>query len=223
MQKEKNSSLNGMSYKEELALFYDKYLNLANGFGENYLNELMVKYLHVWEQFIKTLGVEDLQEGERILIPALKEEDLKDFSSQELEFLNFQTKTVINFNEDYNLVVDAYGMIEGFDYKRPMDTTEQMLLNKNVGSNVFTFLKTIPSSYESDLAQEQAENIILQNVLVSKIHKAMFAEIKNAYGPLKAAFFAAWTTKMINYDDTITALVDYENIFTRRIPTRSLR
>lgn len=217
--------LESLSYKEDLELFYDKYLNLGNGFDNGYLNTLLERYLILWQEKIKNWHE---SEGKRLNLKAMQNfkytlSDYESFSSQDREFLNFYHSSLIDVNEDYDVIIDAYGSILNFVFKRDLSMEEMMELKRYLHTNIFAFLRLLPDSVKHDEAYQKAEDILLQNIFVSKLNNALFEEINKRSGRVEAYLFAIANARLINYDEEMKNKIDYEAIFTKKIPTRSLR
>ena len=214
-----------LSYKEDLMLFYDKYLNLGNGFDDEYLNALLERYLDLWQKKIKNWHEFDFK---RLNLKAMQNfkytlEDYQSFFSQDREFLNFYHSCLIEINEDYDVIIDEAGRILNFVFKNDLSMSEQNELRQYLHTNIFTFLSLLPTAFKHDLASQKAENILLQNIFVSKLNNATFEEIHKRFGRVEAYLFALANARMINYDRYLQQQINYEEVFTKKIPTRSLR
>lgn len=202
-------------YQEDLVLFYDKYLNLENGFGEKYLEELMEKYVQVWENKTPTIDCTSTK-------PILEVDD-QAFTDLDRGFLNFYYTALIPVNEDYDIIINSEGKILSFEFKKDLDLTEQRQLREHLNTNILSFLKLMPNSFEYIEALKAAQNIILQNVFVSKFHKALLMHINNQLGLFSAVLFTNTHAKILRYDDLLQNSLDYEKTFGSILPTRSLR
>ena len=217
--------LESLSYKEDLVLFYDKYLNLGNGFDDGYLNALLERYLILWQKKIKNWHE---SEEKRLNLRTMQNfkytlSDYESFSSQDREFLNFYHSSLIDVNEDYDVIIDACGSILNFVFKRDLSMEETMGLKRYLHTNIFAFLRLLQDSVKHDEAYQKAEDILLQNIFVSKLNNAAFEEINKRSGRVEAYLFAIANARLINYDEEMQNKIDYETIFTKKIPTRSLR
>ena len=219
-----NITENGnVNYEEDLIFFYNKYLNL--GIGEGYLYDLMDRYMNCWKK--KEQGMNPTNGSISIQdIPKyrLNEEDYRNFSRVDQEFINFYHTTTIEVNEDYDVVIDAYGNITKFIFKKELSSVERQELSAYINKNIFNLLHELPQRIELENAISAAENTLLQNILASKINKAVFEKIRKEENDLSAAIFGVANSKVFSYDDSLKQNLDYEELFGKKLShSRSLR
>lgn len=196
-----------VSYEEELILFYNKYLNI--GLGEGYLYNLVNKLAELWKKENQV---------------AIKNKNAKNFKSEaqpflwkaEQDFFAFFPHPTLSINSDYKITLDAYGTITDFLFNHNLSDVEKEELSKNIGTNIFAFLQKLEPSLEQQDAIEAAENIILQNILASKIYKAMYEKLKKE-SELEANAFANEKAEIINFDETLKETFDYEESFKAKL------
>lgn len=208
------------SYEEELILFYNKYLNL--GIGEGYLINLVRKCAHLWSK--KKLNKQEDLTQESLNKFSLNFEDYLLLSKLDQSFINFLYRNFIKITDKYGVILDSFGTIKDFSFADNIDVTEQNELKKNIGLNIFEFINKLGPSLAKEEIEEEAENFILQNILSSKIYKAIYERIFQEENLTKASLFALANALIIEYEDQLKESFDYENFFTKKAThTRSRR
>lgn len=120
------------------------------------------------------------------------------------------------------MIIDSYGSIIYFILKKERTKEEINNLYRNLNTNIFSFFALINEPKYKESFQ-QAENIILQNILVSKITKAI-AEQLRMIDEITAARFILANKEKFCYDDNLKNSLDYEEQFkSKLIRSRSLR
>lgn len=202
MRQEKN-----MSYEEELLLFYNKYLNV--GIGEGFLLELARKYAQSWQ--------DQKPESEKNNPSIL-------FNQLELDFLEFNEFKVISFTDDYTIIIDSIGNIINFLFKANFDPVQKVELEKYLNKSIFKLLESLPSDEKTMQIKEDVQNMILQNILASKIRKLIFEIIKASNGYLAATHFKNKNAKLMNYEEMLKNELDFDELFANKLVfSRSLR
>ena len=112
--------------------------------------------------------------------------------------------------------MDSVGNIEAFNFDGQVDEMEAKELNQNIGLNIFTFLKKLTPGLNQLDKKEEAENYILQNILSSKIYKAIYEKIMQDGNVIKASLFALANREIMEYEDKLKENLDYENLFERK-------
>lgn len=190
---------------EDLLLFYNKYLNV--GIGEGFLLELVKKCA-------TTHQLQEISAKDTSII----------FNQLELEFLAFHHFKSIELAKDYTIIIDSMGHITNFLFKPGFDLAEKEELKKYINNSVFNFLESIPVSDEQIASKEEVQNMILQNIFVSKISKATYEQIKIRDGLLASTRFMNKNSEIINYEDQLTSELNFEELFANKlIFSRSLR
>lgn len=209
-----------LSYEEELILFYNKYLN--TGLWEGYLPILVNKCINLWNEKesrkVKNLREEDLQ---RL---SFNSKDFASLSNLDRDFLSFYPVINLNITKDYSILMDSLGNIKKFQFKSYVDLAEEKELKENVGRSIFEFLNKFENSSDIQSVQEIAENAILQNILVSKIYKAIYEKLEKEKGIVKASLFALANASIIFCDEKLQKMFNYEELFQSKLTyTRSRR
>ena len=209
-----------LSYEEELILFYNKYLN--TGLWEGYLPILVNKCINLWNEKesrkVKNLREEDLQ---RL---SFNSKDFASLSNLDRDFLSFYPVINLNITKDYSILMDSLGNIKKFQFKSYVDLAEEKELKENVGRSIFEFLNKFENSSDIQSVQEIAENAILQNILVSKIYKAIYEKLEKEKGIVKASLFALANASIISCDEKLQKMFNYEELFQSKLTyTRSRR
>ena len=209
-----------LSYEEELILFYNKYLN--TGLWEGYLPILVNKCINLWNEKesrkVKNLREEDLQ---RL---SFNSKDFASLSNLDRDFLSFYPVINLNITKDYSILMDSLGNIKKFQFKSYVDLAEEKELKENVGRSIFEFLNKFENSSDIQSVQEIAENAILQNILVSKIYKAIYEKLEKEKGIVKASLFALANASIISCDEKLQKMFNYEELFQSKLTyTRSHR
>lgn len=190
---------------EDLLLFYNKYLNVE--IGEGFLLELVKKCA-------TTHQLQEISAKDTSII----------FNQLELEFLAFHHFKSIELAKDYTIIIDSMGHITNFLFKPGFDLAEKEELKKYINNSIFNFLESIPVSDEQIASKEEVQNMILQNIFVSKISKATYEQIKIRDGLLASTRFMNKNSEIINYEDQLTSELNFEELFANKlIFSRSLR
>lgn len=210
-----------MSYEEDLVLFYNKYLNL--GIGEGYLLILVNKCIQNWQALMNSKDAEKIiASGNFAELKSLGSNPVS-FTKLDQEFLKFYQTATMKVNEDYDIVIDEYGNIINFNFKRNLSSIEQDL-TKEIHQSIFKFLNRMPKSIEVLDAKRQAENVILQNTLVSKINKVVYEGIKTKDSIVSASIYAIAERDTISYEENLVKSVNYEKLVQKKLSrSRSLR
>lgn len=209
-----------LSYEEELILFYNKYLN--TGLWEGYLPILVNKCINLWNEKesrkVKNLREEDLQ---RL---SFNSKDFASLSNLDRDFLSFYPVINLNITKDYSILMDSLGNIKKFQFKSYVDLAEEKELKENVGRSIFEFLNKFENSSDIQSVQEIAGNAIIQNILVSKIYKAIYEKLEKEKGIVKASLFALANASIISCDEKLQKMFNYEELFQSKLTyTRSRR
>ena len=209
-----------LSYEEELILFYNKYLN--TGLWEGYSPILVNMCVKLWNEKesrkVKNLREEDLQ---RL---SFNSKDFASLSNLDRDFLSFYPVINLNITKDYSILMDSLGNIKKFQFKSYVDLAEEKELKENVGRSIFEFLNKFENSSDIQSFQEIAENAILQNILVSKIYKAIYEKLEKEKGIVKASLFALANASIISCDEKLQKMFNYEELFQSKLTyTRSRR
>ena len=192
-----------VSYQEDLILFFNRFLNLEA--NDSFLISLVERLTKYW--------VEKLEE---------EQERTEKFSNLDQEFFKFYESATLEINEQYDVIIDSYGSIIYFILKKERTKEEINNLYRNLNTNIFSFFALINEPKYKESFQ-QAENIILQNILVSKITKAI-AEQLRMIDEITAARFILANKEKFCYDDNLKNSLDYEEQFkSKLIRSRSLR
>lgn len=213
-----------MSLKDDLILFYNKYLNI--GLEENYLLDLAKRCANLWKQ--KFTDLETVKEM-KIKDFSFTEQDYASLSKTDHEFLNFYPISCIHMNEDYDILIDEFGNIRRIFFKQDLDIAEKQDLLKYINQSIFSLLHELPESIEQHNALNEAGNIILQNILSSKIYKAILEKIEEEEQDaekkiLMTSLFACSNIEILSYDARIREELDYESeLNTKFVHSRSLR
>ena len=211
-------------YEDELMLFYHKYLNI--GIGEAYLSNLVEKYGEIWlnkkERMVGSIPSSSVLEKAYML--EVNEEDYRLFTKLEQEFINFYPMSLISVYPGLDIIIDQMGMIKKFSYDKELASEEKKNLDRFIGMNIFAFLDFVSFGMEKDRAIKEAEDIILQNILASKIVKAAYEKIEEKNGQLSASLFAITNARLFRYEDDLKFVFDYEERFSHKLSrVRSLR
>lgn len=202
MRQEKN-----MSCEEELLLFYNKYLNV--GIGEGFLLELARKYAQNWQ-----IQKSESEENNPSVL----------FNQLELDFLAFNKFKSVRLTEDYTILIDSLGNIINFLFNENIDLVEKTELERYLHKNIFKLLESLPSDERSIQVKEEVQNMILQNILASKIRKLVFEIIKASKGYLAATHFKNKNANLMNYEEMLKDELDFEELFANKLVfSRSLR
>ena len=213
-----------MSYKDELVLFYNKYLNI--GIGEMYLTRLVKKYHKIWMSKKEKVdcSIQSRTVFQKAYLLKMNEQDYHLFNKMEQEFVNFYPTSLIEVNETYDVVIDQMGMIRAFFYKTEVTVKEKSELESFIGANIFSFLDVVTLGTQKEAALKAAEDVILQNVLASKIARAVFEEIAHEENQLSASLFAVTNADLFQYEDDLALVFNYEERFSNKLSrVRSLR
>ena len=202
MRQEKN-----MSCEEELLLFYNKYLNV--GIGEGFLLELARKYAQNWQ-----IQKSESEENNPSVL----------FNQLELDFLEFNKFKSVRLAEDYTILIDSLGNIINFLFNENIDLVEKTELERYLHKNIFKLLESLPLDERSIQVKEEVQNMILQNILASKIRKLVFEIIKASKGYLAATHFKNKNANLMNYEEMLKDELDFEELFANKLVfSRSLR
>ena len=202
MRQEKN-----MSCEEELLLFYNKYLNV--GIGEGFLLELARKYAQNWQ-----IQKSESEENNPSVL----------FNQLELDFLAFNKFKSVRLAEDYTILIDSLGNIINFLFNENIDLVEKTELERYLHKNIFKLLESLPLDERSIQVKEEVQNMILQNILASKIRKLVFEIIKASKGYLAATHFKNKNANLMNYEEMLKDELDFEKLFANKLVfSRSLR
>lgn len=202
MRQEKN-----MSCEEELLLFYNKYLNV--GIGEGFLLELARKYAQNWQ-----IQKSESEENNPSVL----------FNQLELDFLAFNKFKSVRLAEDYTILIDSLGNIINFLFNENIDLVEKTELERYLHKSIFKLLESLPSDERSIQVKEEVQNMILQNILASKIRKLVFEIIKASKGYLAATHFKNKNASLMNYEEMLKDELDFEELFANKLVfSRSLR
>ena len=202
MRQEKN-----MSCEEELLLFYNKYLNV--GIGEGFLLELARKYAQNWQ-----IQKSESEENNPSVL----------FNQLELDFLAFNKFKSVRLAEDYTILIDSLGNIINFLFNENIDLVEKTELERYIHKNIFKLLESLPLDERSIQVKEEVQNMILQNILASKIRKLVFEIIKASKGYLAATHFKNKNANLMNYEVMLKDELDFEELFANKLVfSRSLR
>ena len=213
-----------VSYKEELVLFYNKYLNI--GIGEMYLTRLVKKYHKIWMNKKEKVdsSIQSRTIFQKAYLLKMNEQDYYLFNKVEQEFVNFYPTSVIEINDDYDIVIDQMGMIQAFFYKTEVTVEEKSELESFIGTSIFSFFDVVSLGIQKEAALKAAEDVILQNILASKIVRAVFEEIAQEENQLSASLFAVTNAQLFQYEDDLTQCFNYETRFSNKLArVRSLR
>ncbi len=205
---------NHTSEEDNLILFYNKYLN-AGKVGEDYFFKLIENYVDAWQEKMK--NVQKLEQDPQLLGETLgklkiSEEDIEAISYFDHDFQVFYQANYIRINEDYGVIVDAYANILRFAFYKDLDLSEVSELYKYINKNIFTLLSELERNIGVIEASEQAENMILQNLLVSKLEQAVYSIIKEKNGDMQASLFAVANAEIFDYENRLADELDYEAI-----------
>lgn len=205
---------NYTSEEDNLILFYNKYLN-AGKVGEDYFFKLIANYVDAWQAKMKTVQKLDQDPqllGETLNKLKISEEDIKTISYFDHDFQVFYQANYIRINEDYGVIVDAYANIIRFDFYKDLDWSEISMLYKYINKNIFTLLSKLERNIGVIEASEQAKDMLLQNLLVSKLEQAVYSVIKERNGNLQASLFAVANAEIFDYENRLADELDYEAI-----------
>lgn len=206
-----------MSFEEELMLFYNKYLFLD--LGEGFLTDLIKKCVILWEN--KREKHHDLNHLEDFRFTY---EDYNTFYKTERDFLNFYPTACIKLADNYSAIINEMGNIKEFVFDSNMTKEEEIELNKYLHMHILDFIRMLPDSYDKSNALEEAEEILLQNILTSKIYKVVYEVIRKKRGLTDATLFALANNKIVKYDDEMQKMIKYDESFkTRAAMMRSRR
>lgn len=200
------------SYEDELILFYNKYLNL--GLGEGYLTELISRCAKLWSK--KDLTKETNLSKRNLKKFSLSEEDYAKLPKLDQDFINFFYCTYLRVTNNYGVIFDSFGTIKSFEFDESISDIEQKELSKNIGLNILDFLNQLTPGLDKDEKLEEAENIILQNILSSKIYKAIYEKIMQEENLMKASLFALANREIIEYEGELKESLDYEKLFVKK-------
>ncbi len=199
-------------YEDELILFYNKYLSI--GLGEGYLSGLINRCATLWLK--KEIPEDKKLTAKNLRHFSINSKDYARLPKLDQDFINFFYRTYMRIDDKYGVIMDSLGNIEAFNFDGKASEVEMVELNQNIGLNIFTFLnKLVPGLNEID-KREEAENYILQNILSSKIYKAIYEKIMQEGGIVKASIFALANAEIMEYEDKLKENLDYENIFPRK-------
>lgn len=200
------------SYEDELILFYNKYLNL--GLGEGYLTELVSRCAKLWSK--KRLSkTEDLSK-KNLNKFCFNIKDYASLSNLDQDFIHFFYCTYLRITSNYGVIIDSFGTIKSFEFDDSTNEIEQNELIKNIGLNIFEFLNKLTPGLDKDEKEGEAENVILQNVLSSKIYKAIYEKIMQEENLMKASLFALANREIIEYEGELKESLDYEKLFVKK-------
>ena len=200
MRQEKN-----MSCEEELLLFYNKYLNV--GIGEGFLLELARKYAQNWQ-----IQKSESEENNPSVL----------FNQLELDFLAFNKFKSVRLAEDYTILIDSLGNIINFLFNENIDLVEKTELERYIHKNIFKLLESLPLDERSIQVKEEVQNMILQNILASKIRKLVFEIIKASKGYLAATHFKNKNANLMNYEEMLKDELDFEELFANKLVFQGL-
>lgn len=201
-----------MSYENELILFYNKYLSI--GLGEGYLSGLINRCATLWLKKEMPKGKKLTKKNLRNF--SINSEDYASLSKLDQDFINFFYRTYMRIDDKSGVIMDSVGNIEAFNFDGQVDEMEAKELNQNIGLNIFTFLNKLTPGLNQLDKKEEAENYILQNILSSKIYKAIYEKIMQDGNVIKASLFALTNREIMEYEDKLKENLDYENLFERK-------
>ena len=201
-----------MSYENELILFYNKYLSI--GLGEGYLSGLINRCATLWLKKEMPKGKKPTKKNLRNF--SINSEDYASLSKLDQDFINFFYRTYMRIDDKSGVIMDSVGNIEAFNFDGQVDEMEAKELNQNIGLNIFTFLNKLTPGLNQLDKKEEAENYILQNILSSKIYKAIYEKIMQDGNVIKASLFALANREIMEYEDKLKENLDYENLFEKK-------
>ena len=199
-------------YEKALLLFYNKYLSI--GLGEGYLSGLINRCATLWLKKEMPKGKNLSQKNLHHF--SINSEDYASLSKLDQDFINFYYRTYIRVDNKYGVIMDSVGNIEDFHFDEQVDEMEAKELNRNIGLNIFTFISKLTPGLNQLDKKEEAENYILQNILSSKIYKAIYEKIMQEGNVIKASLFALANREIMEYEDKLKENLDYENLFERK-------
>jgi len=181
---------------EEMINFYDKYLALDN--DTPYLLNL-VKYLA--ERFIIKIPenkIKGILLDENFDITKLRydKEDHKQLSYFDKLCINFISWAKIYIEETLIINIDRFGTIGYIE----SDIPEIKIFE---GKNILEYLNEFKKLNIYDTAKEDVANIIMQNILVSKIYNAIKEVILRIKGQEYAEIFSIVNEGIINYENKL--------------------
>lgn len=214
----KTAKQNKMSYEEELMLFYDKYLNLD--FDGNILLGIMkdmLNYAEEKEEQVEPAYISSLQKY------VIDENDYPYLTPTTREYIQFFKESYLSINEDYGVYINSLGEITQFVFNNELSIPEQQELSKFTNQSIFIYLNYLEDDLTKEQARINAQNIILQNILTSKIYKAVYEKIEEK-SILKALLFATANRPIFSYEESLNAKLDYAHEFKNNLAiSRSLR
>jgi len=183
---------------EELLLFYNKYLALDN--DEVFLLNLVTNMTNIFNAKIPAEKKERVYE---IPLEELKynEMDFANMSMFARKCVNFWDTATIIISNLCEIKINSFGNILEINSIVP-----EMLSFKN--SDIFSFLEHFSYIEGVEKAKKDLYNVVMQNVLASKVYKAVSEQIRTTKGIYAANAFRLINYGIINYENTIASRIE---------------
>jgi len=178
-----------LSSIEELLNFYNRYLGIEN--DEQDIKHIIVVLANSFISKISektTIG--EVKTGEL----RFKSEDFARLTRFEVNCLKFYRTSSIKIDDNLTISIDAFGKITGFISASSKDL--------NLGLTNSTILDYFEKYGVSREAKRDLKNVIVQNILVSKIYKAILEDLQNK-DYLTANLFYVTNAGVLNYEETL--------------------
>ncbi len=197
-------------FLEDLKLFYNKYLNI--GLSDRYFDDLINRYFSIWcSKYVDTTNLNAISKA------SFSEKDYSKLLKNDREFLNFIPFTCVKGGEYYDIVIDSFGNISKFVFNAKSDISERQILQQYINQSIYSLLANFPDTLEKQEMLVEVENAILQNVLVSKIFKAVYEKIVFERNLVDASIFALANAKIFSYEDSLQEFINYEDLFRTKL------
>lgn len=202
---------------EEVLTFYNRYLSLGN---DEYL--LLNLIDRMADNFIAKIPDEEL--AKMLYDPSFditklifNSEDKASLCQFENSCLSFHHDAYFQLNDDLSFFIDANGIITYMETNIP----EMKCYEK---THVFDFLDAFSYMSFYKKARRDASNIIIQNVLVSKIFWAIHEAIKTKKGINFAIAFSRVYYEILIYQENLAKVLGENSKISEAFPrSRSLR
>lgn len=183
-----------LSSIEELLNFYNRYLALDN--DDHDIKHIVVVLSKSFISKIKDdLTIKGIKDKELIF----KAEDFATLSRFELSCIKFYYKPIIKIDNDFAIVIDAYGKITSF-----ITSGKEDVNNERIGMSIMDYIN---ENNVSKRVRKDLKNVITQNILVSKIYQAI-NETLQSYDYLTASLFQVTNAGMLNYEENLNNSFD---------------
>jgi len=183
---------------EELLLFYNKYLALDN--DEVFLLNLVTNMTNTFNAKIPTEKEQKVYEIP-LEEPKYNEMDFANMSMFARKCVNFWDTATITISNLCEVKINSIGNILEINSINP----EMQNFNN---SDIFSFLEHFSYLEGADKAKKDLNNVIIQNVLASKIYKTVSEQVRITKGIYASNAFRLINYGIINYENTIASRLE---------------